>query len=359
VTKLVQAKKAQRGAALLAIVLAAPLLLSGCQRGSDSSTRPRTASLSARLQPLFEQTRTVCLGRFVMQIPNSATVVYGPAEADTPIEFAAGQADRLGERLAARVAQVEQERKFMQEGDLGRLPLFGKVVDGAVPGQKVVYGSKDQLGYTIHSFVPLGADLFVQHLDTVLPDENRIATMNRIAGALRPRADADIPGEAGSCIEGGFVPLDQTYERVTIGVRFKEFADVHLSVEVHKNGERLQQHADLDSLRNQARKQAESSGVGAVFSSIKVLRRQERQVGNWQGLEIITRNPAYKDDTENHELRYLSAGAVNDALQPRLDVRLDTGLKNNRRARARPSLSDEETMALWDKLLGTIRVRQE
>ncbi|UOD28182.1 hypothetical protein INH39_22310 [Massilia violaceinigra] len=313
--------------------------------------------LSARLQPLFEQTRTVCFGRFLMRIPASANVIYGPAEVDTPIEFFGGQANRLGVRVAARLAQVEQERKYMQDGDLTRLPLFGKVIDGAVMGQKIVYGSKDQVGYTMHSFVPVGADLFVQHLDTVLPGEERIATFNRVASALRPRSEADIPGEPGSCIEGGFVPIEQKYERVTVGVRFKEFSDVHLSVEVHKNGDRLPQNADLDSLRSQARTQAASNGLGSVFSGIKVLRRQARQVDGLQGFEIVTKNPAYNDDMENHELRYLSAGAVSDALHPRLDVRLDTGLKNNRRARAQPSLSDEETMALWDTLLDTIRLR--
>lgn len=111
----------RRTAQLAALALTASFLLSACEGRADNITRSSMNPLSARLQPMFEQTRTVCFGRFAMQIPASATLVYGPAEADTPIEFFAGEAADLGQRLAARLVQVEQERKFMQESDPTRL----------------------------------------------------------------------------------------------------------------------------------------------------------------------------------------------------------------------------------------------
>lgn len=39
-------------------------------------------------------------------------------------------------------------------------------------------------------------------------------------------------------------------------------------------------------------------------------------------------------------------------------MRLDSGVKNNKTARTKPSVTDEETVALWDKLIETIRVRR-
>jgi hypothetical protein len=51
-------------------------------------------------------------------------------------------------------------------------------------------------------------------------------------------------------------------------------------------------------------------------------------------------------------------GAVNDPLQPELDIRFYSGMKDNSRASVNPSITDEEALALWDKLITTIRVRQ-
>jgi hypothetical protein len=67
-------------------------------------------TLSPRLQPLFEKTRTVCFGRFVMQVPATATIVYGPSDVATSIEYFEGQGDKVAEHMAARLAEVEDER---------------------------------------------------------------------------------------------------------------------------------------------------------------------------------------------------------------------------------------------------------
>lgn len=314
-------------------------------------------TLSPRLQPLFEKTRTICFGRFLMQIPATATVVYGPAEVETPIEYFEGHGAKVAEHLAARLAEVKKEQEFLLKDDFLTLPLFGKVIDGAIPGQKIVFGSKNQIGYTIYSFVPVGKDLFVQHLNSVLPQNDRIKTLNKVAVNLRFRSENEIPSGPGTCIEGGFVQLEQKYERVTVGVRLKEFPDVHFSVEVHKNQERLAESGRMDLMREQAKEDAEKRGLGSLFARIKIFRQETRQLGAWKGMEIATRTPAHDDDTEAHEFRFQSLGAVNDPLQPHLDVRLDSGMKNDRRASVKPSITDEEAIALWDKLTNSIRVR--
>lgn len=331
--------------------------LCACNRTAEPIKRQNMTTLSPRLQPLFEKTRTICFGRFLMQIPATATVVYGPAEVETPIEYFEGHGPRVAEHLAERLAEVQKEQEFLLKDDFLTLPLFGKVIDGAVPGQKIVFGSKNQIGYTIYSFVPVGKDLFVQHLNSVLPQYDRIATINKVAANLRFRSEDEVPSGPGSCIEGGFVPLDQKYERVTVGVRLKEFPDVHFSVEVHKNQERLAESGRMELMRAQAQEDAEKRGLGALFARIKIFRQEARQLGSWKGMEIATRTPAHDDETETHEFRFQSLGAVNDPLQPQLDVRLDSGVKNDRRAGVKPSITDEEAIALWDKLINSIRVR--
>ena len=313
---------------------------------------------STRLEQIFENTRTICFGRFLIEIPFTATVVYGPAEVELPIEYYAGQSKRLSEYLASRLTEVEQEREFLDKDATLRLPLFGKVIDGALPGQKISFGSKDQSGYTIHSLIPIGKDLFIQHIDSSLPKYDEVPVLNRIATHLRPRSENEIPADAGMCIDGAFVPLEQDYERVTIGIRLKEFPDVHISVDAHKNLKRLRTDNSPKLLREQAEEFAKADGLGAVFARTKILRQHERQLNIWDGEELALRTPAYKDDKSVHDFRFHSVGAINDRLHPELDIRLDSGLKGNDKARVEPSLSDEEALALWDKIINTVRIRQ-
>ncbi len=44
-------------------------------------------------------------------------------------------------------------------------------------------------------------------------------------------------------------------------------------------------------------------------------------------------------------------------MRPVLDIQLNTGVKDDRTANVKPSLTDEEAVALWDKLTASIRVR--
>ncbi len=333
-------------------------LLSGCQRDAKFLERNSMTTLSSRLEPLFEKTRTVCFGRFVMHVPSTAAVVYGPAQVGTSIEYLAGQGDKVAEHLSARLAEVENERQFLLKTDIPRLPFFGKVIDGVRSGQKIVFGSKDQVGYAVHSFIPVGEDLFVQYIDSILPDEEIVPSFNAVASHLRPRAQGEIPAEPGSCIEGGFIPLEQEYERATVGIRLKEFPDVHISVDVHKNQEFLPNGSSPSILREQARLAAQDAGLGAVFARAKILRQGALQLEGWKGEEMALVTPAYKDDKAVHEFRFHSAGAVRDSLQPEIDIRLDSGVKDNRKANVNPSITDEEALALWDKLIRTIRVRR-
>jgi hypothetical protein len=141
-------------------------------------------------------------------------------------------------------------------------------------------------------------------------------------------------------------------------MRLKEFQDVHLSVDMHKNLERLRKDNSPTLLRKQAKENAEADGFGAVFTRTKILRQHARQLSTWEGEELALRTPAYKDDKSVHEFRFHSTGAVNDPLRPELDIRLDTGVKHNSKGKVDPSLTDEEALMLWDKLISTIRVRQ-
>ena len=203
---------------LRVILLTSAIYLGACGRTTESSMRADMTSLPPRLQSLFEKTKIVCFGRFVMQIPATATVVFGPAEAGPEISYLPGEGHGIARHLARNLAEVEDSREFLDSRDKARLPLFGKVIEGIVPGQKIVIDSKDGAGYYINSYVPIGDGLFVQHVGSVMHQDYDAKIFNDIAKHLRLRGDDEIPAEPGTCIAGGFLPISLEYERVTIGV---------------------------------------------------------------------------------------------------------------------------------------------
>ncbi|WP_146204344.1 T6SS immunity protein Tli4 family protein [Massilia glaciei] len=340
------------------VLLIAALILCACDSSAQPTKRPDMTTLSPRLQTLFEKKKTVCFGRFVMTIPATATVVFGPAQAEYEINRYADAGGEVTQRLAEHLAIVEGKREFLHEEDIAKFPLFGKVVDGILPGQKVAFGTSNRVGYTMYSFIPIGKDLFVQHSNNVPPNADEILIFNRVASNLRLRSEDEIPAEPGICINGGFIPLDFEYEKVTIGVRLKEFPDVHFSIAALKNGDFLPVEDRLELRLIGAEAAAAHDGLGAAYARIKIFRRQARQVGAWKGFEFVAHKPAFGRDAEAHDFRFESLGASNDPLLPRLDVRLDSGVKKNKKASVKPSITDEEAIELWDRLLDSIRIRE-
>ncbi|NRR32589.1 hypothetical protein HSX11_20685 [Oxalobacteraceae bacterium] len=311
---------------------------------------------SPRMQPLFEKTKTVCFGHFLMEVPVSATVIFGPTNVDWPIEYFPGEAEKIAQHVAGQLDEIEKDRIFLSKEDITKFTRYGKVIDGALPGQKLIFGTKDQATNSIYSFIPLGKDLFIQRALRALSIDAEIKTMNTVASSLRLRTENEIPTENGACIEGGFVSWQPEFERIAIGIRLKEFPDVHLSISATRKDVLIESDA-LEPRVKRAEEEAKKEGLGWLYARIKTFRRGTRQLGDWNGFEILARKPMYKDDTDAHEFLFLSQGTPNDPLKPVLDIRLNTGVANNKTASVRPSISDEEAVALWDKLTTSIRIR--
>lgn len=338
------------------VLLFFPLLLNACDGPVNSLKVTKMSTLPTRLQPLFEKTKTVCFGHFLLDVPATATVVYGPANVDSPILYYPGEASKVTQHLDLLRRVIEDDREFLDQTDLDTLSMFGKDIDGAVPGQKLIFGSKNHASYSISSLIPVGNDLFIQHADGVIKVEEELASLNMVARKLRLRAETEIPEEPGACIEGGFVAWQPQFERIGIGVRLKEFPDVHFSIDATKKDMLIESDA-LEPRLAQAEHDAKKEGLGLLFSRIKTLRRGHRQVGDWDGFEVLARKPPHQNETEAHEFLFLSQGVPKDPLHPVLDIQFNTGVRDNRTANVKPSVTDDEAVALWDKLTSSIRVR--
>jgi len=54
---------------------------------------------------------------------------------------------------------------------------------------------------------------------------------------------------------------------------------------------------------------------------------------------------------------FIAPGVANDMLRPYVKINFYTGVEENSRGQVQPSLTDNEAVAMWDKLTTTIRVR--
>jgi len=332
--------------------------LGGCDSQSKKLLENPMKSTTLRISELFKETRSICFGRFIVEVPISSSVIYGPTSIESQIFSLENKADKIPDLLAERLVEVEREISNFPKYEIADLPLLGKVMDGVVPGQKIVFGVRSSVGYAIDSFTPVGNNIFVQHFGPVPPNEDDVPRINQIASSLRVRSESDIPAESGMCIQGGFSSIEPKYERAAIGLYFEEYPDVRLSIDAHKNQDYLPLGSSPKRLREKAREKGMANGFGDFFSKIKVLREGSRQLGIWEGEEFATRRPRFIDDTDAHEFRFHSMGSIKNAYHPELDIRLDTGVKKNAKAKATPSLTDDEALDLWDRIITTIRLRK-
>jgi hypothetical protein len=348
------------------LLIAIALTLAACEPIPDSFKSPNMTELSPRLKPVFEKTKTICIGRLLIDVPESATVVYGRAWAPSYFDLVEGGAKKVTQLVDKEEAKF---RSSLQYPPSKGVTNFKETVSGATPGQKIVVGYQEGMLpniYAMTSFAVLGDDLFVQEGGalTGVPDGDAsslstvIAGLNDVASNLRPRAADEIPSDPGVCIDGAFIADNPalTHEMFPLGIRLKEFPDVHFSIRATRKNQVVPSDA-LEVRLAKAKKAAEAEGFGALYARNKFLRRGERQIEGWPGSEALVRRPAHDGKPEHHQFLFMSQGEPKNALKPVLDIQMDTGVEGNEAAGRRTSLTDEEAIALWDKLTSTIRVR--
>lgn len=334
------------------------LLIVVLNRKANGVDMPPT---SARIAQLFTKTKTICVGRFLIDVPQESEIVYGPTSLPWPITSYPGKGDSIGTIIEERMGELDAEKAWASGPLSDSDSAVGMIINGKMPGQKIIFGvSKgSSLIYRIDSYVNLNGDLFIQQADPISSEKDiAVQELNTIAASLRSRSELEIPTQPGVCIEAGFVsdPSISDYEALNIGVRLSEYPDVHLSLSVTKKDALVESDA-LEPRLRQAEEIASRSGNAAWYSRIKTLRRGRRQIGKWHGFEMLARKPAQAEEGASHEFVFVSQGEPKNSLLPVLEIEFHTGVKENHIGGTKPSVTDDEAVAIWDRLTASIRVR--
>jgi hypothetical protein len=349
---------------LITLLAASALAFAAPERNSKKWKTPNMIALTPRLQPLFANTRTVCFGRFMVDIPASASVAWGNAIVPYDVTVYHDGVDEVKALTQKFIDELKSEKAINHDN----VSLLLSVDDVRQPEGKIVIGYEDFQainGLKINGYFVLNNDGVVINARPLKEEKDETITdIKDLAQRLRQRSENEIPTEPGNCIEYAFLSekvhptKDDLLEHVRIGFRLKEFPDAHLSIYVAPSNA---DNPEGDSLKAQWKRIKENPSTPEekkALASIKFFRESPREIHDWKtGYEVLLRNPDEKDVHSYHDFQIKFIGVPDDPYRPYADIQFQTGVANNAAGATKASLTDEEAIAVWDKITSTIRVR--
>lgn len=320
---------------------------------------PEPANLSPRLQKLFTKTKLVCFGRYALQVPQEAQLIWGEVWFPADINIIDGGPDAMKHRVNADIS------KLKSDDDTADI-TYNK--EGPVAGSWQIryYDGETAKKYGLHFFntyVNKGNLTFILggSVDDRETEESAAAREAVRAGSLRLRAPDEVPREPGYCIKHAFMPdsLYSSQEMVSAGIYIPSLPDVTFSISSNKDAygdyppEEFEktQRAKLSLL---ARIKQAQEDQGIHYPNRTVLREGKRDVQHWHGEEsLIKRNDGV------HDFEWALVGTPKNVANPsEFNLQMYTKVEHNKVGAAKTaSLSDDEAVALWDKLLSGLKFR--
>jgi hypothetical protein len=298
-----------------------------------------------RIEALFSQTKLLGFGRYVLTVPVDSRLSFGYDIPTLP-----NQAQNLNKIIEAKVAEIKAKYKTAEVNYVG---------PGPAPHVTWIRSFEDKYakasgleGFDIYYVLP-------PHIfnpgDAISSGERSyeqvLAHTLHVARALRLRQPDELPLEEGLCHEYAFQRLAGAEGSISsAGLHIAALPDVVFSVFSNTGGsvDGENGYGLIQRMENQKKK------LGADYPKCTLLRAAKRKIHDWEGEETLFRN-----EDGSHDFRWLAIGIRNSVARPaKLDVTLYDKVRYDMIGGAdQASLSDEEALALWDKLLESLKFR--
>jgi hypothetical protein len=320
---------------------------------------PAPVKLSPRLQALFEKTKILCFGRYAIEVPQEAQLVWGSASFPSEVKIISGGFNE------AKRAVEEKSASLKRSADTADVKYIGP---GPIDNSWQIRYYEDDLSkkyelYFFNTYVSKDNLTFVLGDATEKGESESTVVARQLgkANRLRLRGAEEVPAEPGFCIEHGFMLGDQydDQEMVNAGIYLPSLPDVTFSVSSNKDA-----YADIDKAEFEkterdklsllARIKGAQNIQGAFYPKRDVLREGKRNVQHWKGEESLIRRPGGA-----HDFEWALVGTPRDVANPsEFHAAMFTKVADNMVGAAKKaSVSDDEAVALWDKLLSGLKFR--
>jgi hypothetical protein len=349
----------KRGAMFAALLIALVSLVGNSRTYTYKETAvPEPVKLSPRLRALFEKTKILCFGRYAIEVPQEAQLVWGSASFPSDIDIISGDIEKAKRAAEEKIAKLKWEEATAEITYNGAGPLEDSwqtryFEDKYKKARNALffdtYISKDKITFVLGDSITQGET-----------ESTVIARQLAQARSLRLRAAEEVPTEPGFCIEHGFMAGDRygDSEKVNAGIYLPSFPDVTFSVSSNQNAYGDYDKAEFEMKRDELSLLARIKGAkdtqGVLYPKRDVLREGKRDVQHWTGEESLIRRP---DGT--HDFEWAFVGTPRDVANPSsFHAAMFTKVEANMVGAAKTaSVSNDEAVALWDKLLSGLKFR--
>lgn len=313
---------------------------------------------SPRIDKLFEKTKPVCFGRFVVDVPFEATVVTGPQNFNGAIETMPS-----GNGSAQRQIEVKaKELRATKHAVLGGSLLREEASVGAALKNTMVFfddASATRVASVWSWLRAVPTDVLYKGGARVRDGgvRHELDEIDYIAANLSARDVQEVPMKPGVCLDAAFISDDsgRFQEIFGIGLAFPGWPDVSFSLSSNKDA---QQGNSFEDRRAEAKRAAFMvAPLATLFNKVRTLREGKLKVQQGQGSEALFRRPMEEGDGAWHEFQFEYVGKRFDHRNPSWDATMYTGVAYNRAGAKPSSLTDEEAVALWDRLMSSVRLR--
>lgn len=158
---------------------------------------------------------------------------------------------------------------------------------------------------------------------------------------LKKRAQSDAPQAAGFCIDGGLIQSGSNdHESILFGGRLKQYPGVSFSIQTQALAQGDEPEESLG-----ARVKGAMALASGLFTDLKVLRSGSKKAGGFSGEEFAY----FEDGGCNFDWEHTGKPGRQEA--PRIAINLEASQE------AMENITQQELLALWDAMLGTLRIR--
>jgi hypothetical protein len=305
---------------------------------------------------MTEKKKTVCVGRYLLDVPAQADVSLSGAMLDGfEIESVQESDSAFRTRVEAREAEIAghgagmvEARDLRVPGMVGRTFIFDRSRGYLMEGDRRV--DMESVSVEVHAHA--GGLSF--SLSATSTDEAAVKAAEALLAHLRIRGEDEIPSVPGFCIRRGvFVEPLPAHKN--------EHMVMHLGVPGHPDLAMILfsiagGNAEAGLLARVAHTDAVSSADDLL--RVSKLRSDKRIINGLDGEEVVERVREY-NFTTGYAFNWETSGVTDDVLRPYLSLEMQTGVSE--RPGGKPtdtSLHEEALLALWDSISSSIRLRK-
>jgi len=313
---------------------------------------------------MTEKMRTVCVGRYLIDVPEHADVsLSGQMISGFTIDTVEETESAFHARMSAREVEIKargadgnnngegglvEARDLQVPGLVGRSFIYGRSRGYLMAGDRRI----DMESVSVEAHAHIGDLTF--SLAAKGTEEASAKEAEALLARLQVRGEDEIPAAQGFCIwRGVFVePLpDHKNEHIIFHLGVPGHPDMGLALSSIAGG-----NTDDGLLARVAATDAGSTADELL--RVTKLRSGKRNINGIDGEEVLERVREL-NFTTGYGFMWEAPGVSDDLLQPNLLLNMETG--TNPRPGGKPvdsSLHEDAVLALWDSISSSIRLRK-